>query len=547
MKFLVGQNNFDKKSLKGQKNGTAVLRTHVSIALFGALFFGPAFSQTGVPQFPSEKSPELSDTEEKGNTAKVKTVTNKAGNTDPEATGTAYQVSTSANGLQVVSFEDHKVPLVTIVLAARAGGMTETALTNGLTHLWEHMFFKGNKRIPNQEAFNKRIRQLGIVFNGDTSAEKVRYYFTLPSVFLEEGLQFMADAIGSPLLEQEELEKERRVVLDEYDRSAAQPGFDFRNLSRLLIYGDQDYQRDPLGRRHLISKATREQLFQIKDEVFVPANSALFVAGDFNQSKLLKLVSKHFKDWKTPKDWQPIKRPDFPDFPKTQTIVMTRPLVENAEISLTFQGPKAKTRPQDSFAADVLISLLSHRSGKFYQKYIDSGLTFGAGLSYYTQSQAGEVGLFASVDPVKAKKVQTMLIAEPKEWLKEDYFTNEQLEDVRRSLSIDHLRQLSKPSEYAKTLAFWWAVTDLDYYGSYLASLKSTTLADVRKFVQRYLINQNYLGGILVSPEGAKVGGLKDNSQPLVEKYLSNYESGNPTESTQSNDPSKPTKDQDNG
>ena len=105
------------------------------------------------------------------------------------------------SGLEVLGMESHKVPLVTIVLTAKAGAMTETPDINGLTHLWEHMFFKGNKRLTNQEAFNKRIRQLGIVYNGDTSAEKVRYYFTLPSAFLEEGIQFMSDAISTPLLD----------------------------------------------------------------------------------------------------------------------------------------------------------------------------------------------------------------------------------------------------------------------------------------------------------------------------------------------------------
>src|SRR5690606_25768199 len=77
----------------------------------------------------------------------------------------AYETAKLPTGLEIIALEDHKVPLVTIVLAVKAGAMTETPTTNGLTHLWEHMFFKGNKRIPNQEAFNKRIRELGIVYN----------------------------------------------------------------------------------------------------------------------------------------------------------------------------------------------------------------------------------------------------------------------------------------------------------------------------------------------------------------------------------------------
>lgn len=426
-------------------------------------------------------------------------------------------------GLEVLTMESHKVPLATIVLSCKAGGMNQTPETDGLVHLWEHMFFKGNKRIPNQEAFNKRIRELGINFNGDTAAEKVRYFFTLPSVFLDEGLQFMSDAIQTPLLEQTELEKERRVVLDEYDRSAAHPSFDFGNLERNYIYGAQEYQRDPLGYRPIILGATREQLLKIKDEVFVPSNCSLLVAGDFKPAELDTLVKKHFDSWKNPKDWKPVVRPPFPPFPKTLDFVMTREHVQNATVQIVYEGPKARSQQEDSFAADVLNQLLEHRSGKFYKKFEDSGMTFGAGLSYYTQSQVGQVDLYAETLPENAVKVKGLLLAEPKEWLKTDYFTTEQLDDVRRNLLINHKREVNQPSEYIKSLAFWWAVTGMDYYDGYLDNLKKTGFEQVRSFVKKYIVDRPHLAGILLSPTDAKKAKLKDSSKPLVDKYLKKY------------------------
>jgi zinc protease len=439
------------------------------------------------------------------------------------ATTPAYTTHKLDTGLEIIGLESHKVPLVTIVLAVKAGAMTETPTTNGLTHLWEHMFFKGNKRIPNQEAFNKRIRELGIVYNGDTSAEKVRYYFTLPSAFLDEGLQFMADAIATPLLEQVELEKERRVVLDEYDRSAAQPGFDFHNLERTLLYGDKGYLRDPLGHRPTIENATREQLYKIKDEVMVPSNSTLLVAGDFDPKKLKAMVEEHFEDWEDPDGWKPLTPPAFPPFPPTTSYVMTRPNVQNATVQITFAGPKARSQPAESFAADVLCHLLDHRSGKFYKKFIDSGLTFKAGLSYYTQSQTGEMTLYAETVPAKVMEVQKLLLAEVKEWSKPGYFTQTQLEDVRRQLTINHKREMNEPSEYVKSLAFWWAVTGLDYYGTYIENLQKTGFAETTAFAKQWLDGKPYLAAALLSPEDAKKVGLKDTAAPLVEKHLKAY------------------------
>ncbi len=430
-----------------------------------------------------------------------------------------YQIDKLSNGLEVITVESPKVPLVTIVLVAKAGAMTETPDINGLTHLWEHMFFKGNARLPDQEAFNKRVRQLGIDFNGDTGAETVRYFFTLPSAYLDEGMQFMSDAIMTPLLEQNEMERERHVVLDEYDRNASNPGFDQWDLDRHLLYGDLGYLRDPLGYRPNIEGATRDQLLRIKGEVFVPANCGIFVAGDATEAKVKALAEKYFLSWQNPKDWKRPTHKPFPPFPKTTSYVMSRPHIENASIDLVFAGPRARENPKDTFAADVMISLLNHRSGKFFKKYMDSGLTFGSGMSYHTQSDVGELHVFAESKAENAARVRDNLIKEVAAWAQPNYFTATQLEDVRRSLLIDHKKEVNATSQFIKTVGFWWSITGLDYYTSYLDNLRATSLADISAFATKYFKGKNYIASILVSPEGAKAAHLSDTSKPLMEKF----------------------------
>ena len=92
---------------------------------------------------------------------------------------------------------------------------------NGLSHLYEHMFFKGNKVTPNQEKYLKRLNELGASWNGTTQTERVNYFLTLPSENLREGTMFLRDALFYPLFEQKELERERVVVLGEFDRNEA--------------------------------------------------------------------------------------------------------------------------------------------------------------------------------------------------------------------------------------------------------------------------------------------------------------------------------------
>ncbi|HEX3768244.1 MAG TPA: insulinase family protein, partial [Puia sp.] len=83
-----------------------------------------------------------------------------------------------SNGLEVVVIENNKVPLVTIEIAVKNGAFTEDSNYNGLSHLFEHMFFKANKDYPDQAKFLKRTQELGAIYNGSTGDERVNYYFT---------------------------------------------------------------------------------------------------------------------------------------------------------------------------------------------------------------------------------------------------------------------------------------------------------------------------------------------------------------------------------
>ncbi|MHB2016671.1 MAG: M16 family metallopeptidase, partial [Candidatus Xenobia bacterium] len=131
----------------------------------------------------------------------------------PRESGLRLFTHTLRNGLLVVVVENDAVPLATIEVTVRNGSMNEPLALNGLSHLYEHMFFKGNAVIPHQQAYMRKLRQMGALWNGTTSTERVNYFYTLPSRHLAEGMAFMAHAVISPRFETEELRKEREVVL----------------------------------------------------------------------------------------------------------------------------------------------------------------------------------------------------------------------------------------------------------------------------------------------------------------------------------------------
>src|SRR6201985_2272430 len=95
------------------------------------------------------------------------------------------------NGLEVLVIENSKVPLATIEIAVKNGAYTEGPEYSGLSHLFEHMFFKANRDYPTQEVFLKRTQELGALWNGTTNVERVHYYFTLGKDSLKAGLKLM--------------------------------------------------------------------------------------------------------------------------------------------------------------------------------------------------------------------------------------------------------------------------------------------------------------------------------------------------------------------
>ena len=117
------------------------------------------------------------------------------------------------NGLEILVIEDASVPLATCEISVHNGSYCEDSAYNGLSHMYEHMFFKANKDYPSQEQFLDRVNELGISFNGTTSNERVNYFITLSNSKVKEGLEFMNSAIRYPKFDTAEMRRENPVVI----------------------------------------------------------------------------------------------------------------------------------------------------------------------------------------------------------------------------------------------------------------------------------------------------------------------------------------------
>ncbi|HVP35758.1 MAG TPA: pitrilysin family protein [Terriglobales bacterium] len=413
------------------------------------------------------------------------------------------------NGLEIIAIENHTVPLVTISIAVKNGAYTEPPEYNGLSHLYEHMFFKGNKAIPNQEAYMERQRELGMVWNGGTSTEYVNYYFNLSKDSLLPGLIFMKDAIETPLFNQAELEKEREVVLGEYDRNEATPSFHLDRAIGKKLWFKYFSRKNVIGDREVIKTATREKMITIQKRYYIPNNSALIVEGDIDHQQIFDLAKKLFSDWKRgPDPFKEFPIPVQPSLSKSEAVIVDQP-VKTITLQIEWQGPSISQDTKSTYAADVFSYILSQDNSSFQKNLVESGLALYCGINYYTQEHTGPISITAQTTPDKLLELNKAIMQEVSKFDQDDYFSDNLLQYAKNKLAVDDIYNRETGSDFALNLGFWWCSAGIDYYLNYVDNLKKVTREDIKKYVDTYIKDKPYVIGVMLSSENQTKLNLK--------------------------------------
>ena len=409
---------------------------------------------------------------------------------------------TLANGLEIIVLEDHSIPLITIEMAVRNGSFTEPPELNGLSHLYEHMFFKTNRAVANQEDYVRTIGNLGIAYNASTREEVVNYYFTTTSPHLRVALQFMRDSIRYPLFDEREFERERQVVIGEIDRQESNPFFYLNKGMNEKLFPKYTSRKTPIGSRQTVSAATTATMRLIQERYYVPNNSALVITGDVEPEEVFKAAQEFYGDWPRRAKEPFVEFPlvDHPPLAKSEGSLILQP-VQNVTVMIGWHGPSIGKDDASTYAADVFSFILTQPNSRFQRALVDSGLTTGVSLGYYTQRNVGPIQIVFQTSPEKAHDAIKAVYNEIAHFNDKDYYTDEQLESAKALLEADDLYSREKLSEYAHTLSFWWSSTGLEYFRGYLDRLRATSRADINRYVTTYIQAKPHVGLAMLSPE----------------------------------------------
>jgi zinc protease len=403
------------------------------------------------------------------------------------------------NGLEVIVIENRGVPIVTIEAVVKNGAFTQTPETEGLAHLYEHMFFKANGDHPRPDGVMNRASGLGALFNAETHEEKVNYYLTVPSDSLDGGLRLLSSALQKPLFLPQELAAEKVVVLGEYDRNESEPFFHFNQAMSLALWTKAFPQKNTIGRRNVLANVTPEQMREIQQRYYVPNNTALIIAGDVSPEAAFARAEALFGAW--PRGADPFVAHPIPPVPPLvrDTAVIEERDVASITVMIQWHGPSVGKDAAATFTADVFSDYLNLEGSEFQKKLVDSGLWQGVVVNYYTLDQVGPITVSGQTTREQLREALPALMREMQRVETPGYFTTAKLAEVTVSRATDSAFGRERTSGFAHTIGFWWSVAGLEYYLKYQDEMARQTPAELVRYARTYILGKPHVTGVMLS------------------------------------------------
>ena len=411
-----------------------------------------------------------------------------------------------SNGLEVLVLEDHTIPFSTIEIACKNGSFTEDNEYNGLSHLYEHMFFKSNKEYKTQDDFLKAVDKLGINYNGQTLEENVTYYFTLPKENTVKGMEFMNAAIRYPRFKKADMQKENPIVDAEFQRHESSPYYVLIDTINHMLWGS-NYSRKNIGGNHdVILSATPEKMEAIKNKFYYPNNCLLIIAGDVDHGEIFPYTEKIFGSWAS-SSFDPAKEypiPEIEPLKQNNLVVIASQLAQSPLLILRWQGPDTRNDLQATYTADVFSFILNQRMSQLTQALQETGLANNIQINYYSQKYVGPVTFSVTPNPSKIKECYQAMQQEIERWDDDSYITDKQIERAKKILYITQVEEREEVERYVHLLSFWWACASMEYYTFYRDNLNKVTRQDIKEYVRKYIKGKPFCVGLIV-PKGANV------------------------------------------
>ncbi|HEX7077886.1 MAG TPA: pitrilysin family protein [Candidatus Eisenbacteria bacterium] len=448
-----------------------------------------------------------------------KTRTRSMTSTATPATLSPVYETTLDNGLSVLIQEVHTAPVAAFMVWYRTGSRNEDVGTTGISHLLEHMMFKGTPTYGKGE-IAKILQKNGASFNAGTSLDYTNYYEVLASDRLELAMKIESDRMVNALIPDEEHRLEMTVVRSELERNEDNPHRALYNETFAQAFQVHPYHWPTIGWRVNVEQIRTEQIRDYYKTHYMPNNATVVVVGDIDRDKTLEMVKRYFGPIPRGAEPPPVTTVEPPQ--QGERRFKLRKPGDTPYLMVAYRNPALAD--SDNYALDVLGIVLGHgKTSRLYRALVEKKLAAEVDAGNET---GRDPFLFIAQATVASEatldSVEHALEAEV-ERLKNEPVTAEELARAKKQVeasfvySKDSIRSLAQQLGYYNTVASW------KYIDTYLDRIAEVTTADVQRVAAKYLVaDSRTVGWFDPLPEtraggdGAGAGGASEPAKAVA-------------------------------
>ena len=359
------------------------------------------------------------------------------------------------NGLRIVSKKLENTNSVTVLILVGAGSRYETLKMNGISHFLEHMFFKGAEKYKTTKEVSEVIDNVGGDFNAFTGKEYAGYYVKLSAENWKLAVDLLSDMLINSKFAVEEIDKERGVIMEEYnmyqDTPMYQIGWDFERL----VFGEHPMGFDQVGTKDFINNVKREEFVDYMEKLYVPKNTVISVAGNIDHEEFMSEIKRlfTFKNLEKKLDFLPIEK-----LSNEKKIYVRNKKTEQAHVMVGY--PSYSENDEKMMAAKLVSIILGgNMSSRMFLSVREA-----KGLAYYISTSTDEysdVGTISTSAGVNVDKVNDALKAIVEEYEKaaREGFSDDELKKAKQYLKGKLVLRLEDSEEYAHLIGKYLLIT----------------------------------------------------------------------------------------
>jgi len=405
--------------------------------------------------------------------------------------------ATYSNGLVALVKESHSSPIVTVDAWCSTGSACEREEQCGISHFFEHMFFKGTEKHPRGE-MDRIIKGLGGRNNAGTSVEYTHYYVTVPSENYLTALDVLSDALMNSVFELEEIEKEREVVKAEIRRKEDMPASQVFVVFQKQFAPGTPYEKPVLGFFETLDPMNTESFLGYLAEKYRAGNLAVVVTGDVDVDEVLGAIGEYFEPL-------PAGRSPYPEFEvpelKENRVGFERKDINQGYMMLGFVT-EGLEKSEENLTLDVAVAVLGEgKSSRLYRTLIEEKkLASHVEAWQWALRRAGVLGFEVTFEPGKEDEVVAAVLEEL-EALSMNGPSAGEVEKAKAMLRTSFAFSTETTGGRSTTIGRAYVTGTLDDCLYYRKRLDSVTAGRVQELVSKYTSGKHYALGMVLPEE----------------------------------------------